>query len=363
MLRSLAIVLALFPFAAPRHSAADDAPKVDLKLVRSSDKGIDTEGDGTTVYAIDLAPDGKHLIVGGDNISTTIVLWNIETGENDQFFDIFTAEDGGPIGVTISPNGKFAGATTTFGKVFYFELATGNLLRKFEYPTLSLMTRFSPDSKLAVFADLEGKLTIVNCVDEKEPFSIVSRIQAHNDVAGPVSWNHDSTRLLSGSRDNTVRVWDAKTQKELLKLEHPAWTWSAIYSPDGKMIATGTGGGMQGQPLSQNYLVGPDNSIRLWDAEKGTLIRELKGHTDRVHALEFTRDGKRLVSGGFDKMMRVWDVASGKELAKVGGNGWVTCVDVAPDNKTIIAGGGTFKVGKEWKQFPAERLRVFRMEQ
>jgi WD40 repeat protein len=360
MLRAVVVVCALLLLAEPRLCPADDAPKVELKLVRSSDKGIDTEGSGTTVYALDIAPDGKHVLIGGDNISTTMVLWNLETGENDQYFDIFTQEDGGPIGVAISPDGKFAGATTNVGKVFYFDLATGNLLKKLEYPTLSPTIQFSPDSKRAAFADLQGNLTIVDCINA---FSVIARFPAHNDVAMPVAWSHDGTRLITGARDNTARVWDSESHKELFKLEHPAWPWSATYSPDGKMIATGTGGGMEGNPLSQRYIVGTDNSIRLWDTEKGTLLRELKGHTDRVHALAFTRDGKRLVSGSFDKTMRVWDVATGKELANAGSNGWVTCVDITPDGRTIVAGGGSCKTGDEWKQFPGERLRVFRLEQ
>ncbi len=65
----------------------------------------------------------------------------------------------------------------------------------------------------------------------------------------------------------------------------------------------------------------------------------ISGHTDPVYGLAFTADGKQLVSGAFDKTIRVWDVATGKESAKLEGHtDLVLSVAISPDGKKILSG-------------------------
>src|SRR5690242_20914714 len=58
-------------------------------------------------------------------------------------------------------------------------------------------------------------------------------------------------------------------------------------------------------------------SVRLWEVEAGRLIREFAGHTERVWALAWSRDGHRILSGGWDSTARVWEVSSGEWLRVV----------------------------------------------
>ena len=72
---------------------------------------------------------------------------------------------------------------------------------------------------------------------------------------------------------------------------------SVAYSADGKKIVSGS----------------KDKSIRVWDAETGKIIIDpLKGHTDSVLSVSLSRDGKKIVSGSDDKTVRVWDAETGK---------------------------------------------------
>jgi WD40 repeat protein len=63
------------------------------------------------------------------------------------------------------------------------------------------------------------------------------------------------------------------------------------FSSDGKRIVSGSA----------------DNTVKLWDAQTGQETLTFKGHSDRVSSVSFSPDGKRIVSGSIDKTIKVWD--------------------------------------------------------
>ena len=95
-------------------------------------------------------------------------------------------------------------------------------------------------------------------------------------------------------------------------------------TPDGQRIVSG----------------GADGTVRVWDLASGRLEHTLQGHSDWVVAVAVTPDGRRIVSGGHDKTVRVWNLASGRlEHTLQGHSGWVSAVAVTPDGQRIISGG------------------------
>ena len=126
--------------------------------------------------------------------------------------------------------------------------------------------------------------------------SLSQKITGHAWEVTSVSFSPDGARIVSGSDDSTVRVWDASTGALLHTLQgHTRDVMSVSFSPDGKRIVSGS------------Y----DKTMRVWDAnptsDKQCLVT-LKGHRSSVNSVSFSPYGARLVSGSNDKTVRVWNI-------------------------------------------------------
>ncbi|KAL6925965.1 ribosome assembly [Hanseniaspora valbyensis] len=129
-----------------------------------------------------------------------------------------------------------------------------------------------------------------------------------------------SARMVTGSGDNTARIWDCDTQTPMKTLSgHSGWVLCVAYSPCGRFIATGS----------------MDNTIRIWDAVKGeSLGKPLRGHNKWITSLSWepfhlVKDGEipRLVSGSKDSTLKIWDPISGNNIMTLSGHtSNVSCV-------------------------------------
>jgi WD40 repeat protein len=105
------------------------------------------------------------------------------------------------------------------------------------------------------------------------------------------------------------------------------------WSPNGQRIVSGS------------Y----DQTMKVWDAASGQEALTLTGHTSGVSTMAFSPNGKRIVSGGFDQALKVWATASGQEVLTLKGyRGWVTSVAFSPDGKRIVSGFGEDTTAKVW---------------
>ncbi|MEM7031227.1 MAG: hypothetical protein AAF629_16815 [Chloroflexota bacterium] len=120
-----------------------------------------------------------------------------------------------------------------------------------------------------------------------------------NEVNNAI-WNVDEQRILTASRDRTVRVWDAESGKELLQLVGPVgFVSQAIWNSDGSRILT----------------AGEDGTARVWDARTGAELLQLSTEfLDSVFQAIWNRDESRILTASEEETARVWDAESGKEL-------------------------------------------------
>ncbi|AFY92469.1 WD40 repeat domain-containing protein [Chamaesiphon minutus] len=120
-------------------------------------------------------------------------------------------------------------------------------------------------------------------------------------------------------------VWVANPEQN--QLQHDSTVISAAYSPDGQRIVSG----------------GHDRAVRIWDAKTGKSIgKPLLGHTESVYSVAFSPDGQQIASGSWDKTVRIWDAKTGEPLSKPlplpGDRSWINSIAYSPDSQSIVSG-------------------------
>ncbi|KAF8342414.1 WD40 repeat-like protein [Amanita rubescens] len=202
---------------------------------------------------------------------------------------------------------------------------------------------FSPDGGRIVSGSYDKTI----CLWDAEMGELLrAPLEGHRNLVVSVAFSPDGKHIVSGSYDNTIRLWDAETGEPLrapLK-GHRGWVASVAFSPDGKRIVSGS------------Y----DNTIRLWDAETGEPLRApLEGHQNWVMSVAFSPDGKHIVSGSYDKTIQLWDAETGEPLRAPlkGHQGLVTSVAFSPDSKRIVSGSYDSTI-RLWDAETGEPLRA-----
>ena len=179
---------------------------------------------------------------------------------------------------------------------------------------------FSPDGTRIVSGSTDNTIKIWDAESGNE----LRTLKGHEGWVGAVAFSPDGKRIVSGSQDNTIKIWDANNGKELMTLHgHNNGVWAVEYSPDGSRIVSSS----------------LDNTIKLWDAESGNELRTFKGHESWVGSAGFSPDGKRIVSSGLDQTIRIWDVDNlNEQMILRGHKGYVGTAAFSPDGKKIISG-------------------------
>jgi WD40 repeat protein len=200
---------------------------------------------------------------------------------------------------------------------------------------------FSPDGTRIVTASFDNTARVWDAASGAQ----LALMKGHEDVVDSAAFSPDGTYVVTASQDGTARVWDAVTGAQLALMKgHEGYVNSAAFSPDGTRIVTASW----------------DKTARVWDAVTGAQLALMKGHEDVVTSVAFSPEGTRIVTGSFDNTARVWDAASGAQVAVLKGHkSPVNPAAFSPDGTRVVtASGPVMNLGVE-ADFPDNTARVW----
>ncbi|HEX2475328.1 MAG TPA: protein kinase [Lacipirellulaceae bacterium] len=335
-------------------------------LQQQNIEAIELPGHTDGVLTVRFSPDGETLLSG--SFDNTARLWDwrarrvIQELKGHSWW-VWAAE--------FSPDGNRIVTAGQDGKAIVWETAIGSQLsaigqtqpEQSPQPTAdsrqplyvqrteftghngALYTaRFSPKGDLVATGGYDNTIMIWN-PDEAKPVDIDRRLDklpeekpkyvrlaGHDKPVRSVAFSPNGQLLVSGSEDNSVRLWDVASGAALKSLRgHSRAVRSAMFSPDGSRILSG----------------GEDQSVRIWNVGDYEEVRVLhatvfSGHEDAVLGARFSHDGKQIVTASRDRTASLWDAASGKPLRRFdeGHEFLISGAAFFPDGKHMATGAG-----------------------
>ncbi|MDF2532516.1 MAG: hypothetical protein K0Q65_2097 [Clostridia bacterium] len=176
---------------------------------------------------------------------------------------------------------------------------------------------YSPDGKkIAVFSEFEKGLKIINVENGEE----IARLDPDWGNFTTAQFSTDGNTIVTGSEDNTVRIWDVESGAQLIVFKgHSAKIQSVSFSPDGRKVVSSDG-----------------DEVIIWDVQSERQLGLLPVKDETVSYVCFSPDGKRILTDSYKKMVRIWDAESRKEISAFNSNNrFVYAAGFSPDGRMI----------------------------
>jgi len=287
-----------------------------------------------TINAVAFSPEGQRVLTASSD--NKVRIWNLASGEEipspggqgGAFVDLSTG--GGLVwSATFSPGGGYL-LTVGGNDARLWDIDSGQEIMRFSPHSAVASASFSPDGKHLVTGSWDNSARIWNSETGLAELKLEG---GHTQFVNSAVFSPDGTKVLTASDDKTVKLWDAKTAEPLQTFTgHTDRVRSAVFSFDGKRVLTASN----------------DNTARIWDAETGEVVHELTGHTQAVLDAAFSADATRVITASEDNTAKIWDAETGKELLSLEGHtASVTSVAFSPNGKRV-ATGSQDNTAKTW---------------
>eukprot|EP01113_Clastostelium_recurvatum_P010563 TRINITY_DN1525_c0_g1_i1.p1 TRINITY_DN1525_c0_g1~~TRINITY_DN1525_c0_g1_i1.p1 ORF type:complete len:317 (+),score=78.63 TRINITY_DN1525_c0_g1_i1:210-1160(+) len=195
----------------------------------------------------------------------------------------------------------------------------------------------TPDGFFLISACLDGKPQLRN----GETGDWIGTFEGHKGAVWCARLNSAATQAVTGSADYTAKLWDALTGTELKSFAHNRIVKTADFSKDGKKIITG----------------GQDKILRIFDLEKpDEAPQTFEGHSNSIKVAQWSaNDTNTVLSGGADEAIRIWDLRTKAQVKSIPTKGAITSMDLSFDGKIL-----TTTAGREITFWDAATMQVLK---
>lgn len=303
------------------------------------------EGHSQSIYGVQLSADGEWAVSGGDD--GTLRMWEVATGRGLQ---VFTAQ-GSIHSVSLSHDGHLALTGGGDGRVVLWDLIAGQRLQALpghQGPVHAVC--LSPDGRMALSGGEDGTVRLWDVAAG----ACLQVLTGHSKRVYAVALSADGQLALSSSRDATLRLWDLAGGHLIRTLDDPAAVRRAKRVSEPLQLVMGKTYALDEMALRDVVARavclsvdgtlalsgGYDDVLRLWEVETGRCLRIFKGHRNTVNAVCLSSDGRYALSGSDDATVRLWEVATGRCLRTFEGHTRaVHAVHLSADGRTALSAG------------------------
>jgi WD40 repeat protein len=258
-------------------------------------------GHDDSVYSAVFSRDG-HRIVSASSDQTARV-WDAATGHE---LTVLRGHHGPVRSAAFSPDGKRVITTSDDATARLWDTAAGHeiaVLIGHEGPVTFGV--FSSDGACALTLSDDSKAMIASSDNTARLWDVatcreIAVLRGHEDSVTAGVFSRDGNVVLTTSLDKTARLWDARVMRDVIVLHgHLGSLTSVAFSPDGGRIVTASS----------------DNTARLWDSSSGCELGVLRGHVYEVNSATFSTDGTLVLTASSDHTARLWDITNCREIA------------------------------------------------
>ncbi len=272
-------------------------------------------------YGGELSPDGRWLTTDSPD---SVRVWDATTGK---IIKRITTD----YGSDLSPDGRWLIIPKAKNALSVLDATTLQEVHQIKLDGDTFLRQFTPDGQLFVTATATDTLDFWNPATGQR----ANQLQ-HKDLnLWRISFSPDGQLLAAMGKDEVgIRIWDVAATRELTQTAHGVKIQHLAFSPDNHWLAT-TG-----------------NNVQVWDLSTGLETARMVHQGDSAYDVTFSPDGRWLASGGNDAL-RVWEVGTWREVARMGGG--VGVISFSTNSQKLIASGTRF-VGQVWQFSPDQTL-------
>jgi WD40 repeat protein len=258
------------------------------------------KGHEDGIWSVAFSPDDNTILTGSTD--KTARLWDL----NGNTLQVFKGHEEMIWAVYFSPDGKTI-LTGSMDKTARLWDIHGNLLQVFEGHEGSInAVAYSPDGNNILTGSWDKTVRLWNLKG-----TMLQKFIGHAGYVNSVGFSPDGKNIFTGSQDKTVRLWDLQGNVLQVFRGNERYVSSVAFAPDGKSLLTVS------SIISFSIPGTEDNTACLWDL-KGNQLQLFKGHEGSINSVAFSPDGKMIVTGSWDKTARLWEVKKSHDKFRKG---------------------------------------------